>query len=94
MEVQSRSLWKIALAIWAREKGLVESGGGLQNLVVHGVDGVLMSLLGCMGWGFGRILGGVGRNFQVIPDLRWEIAPRLVSGIIYGVGIWPLKKLF
>jgi hypothetical protein len=26
------------------------------NLTVHGVGGVQMNLLGCMGWGYGRIL--------------------------------------
>jgi hypothetical protein len=61
---------------------------------VHGVDGVLVSLLGCMGWGYGRILGGVGGSSQVIPDLRWEMAPKLNFGVIYGVGIWLLRKYF
>jgi hypothetical protein len=40
------------------------------NLAIRRVSGVLMSLLGCMRWGFERILGRVGRSFQVIPDLR------------------------
>jgi hypothetical protein len=34
------------------------------------VGGVLMSLLGRMGWGYGRISRGVGGCFQVISDLR------------------------
>jgi len=31
------------------------------------VGGVLISMLG---WGYGRMLGGVGRSFHVIPDLK------------------------
>lgn len=41
----------------------------IPNLAVYGVSGVLMSLLGHMGWGYERILGGVGESFQVILDL-------------------------
>jgi hypothetical protein len=33
-----------------------------------------VSLLGRMGWGYGRILGGFGGSFQVISVLRWEMA--------------------
>jgi hypothetical protein len=51
------------------------------------VGSVLMSLLGRMGWGYGIILGGARESSQVIPDLRWEIALRLVFGMICGVGI-------
>jgi hypothetical protein len=40
---------------------------------------VLMSLLGSMGWDYGRILRGVGISFLVISDLRWEMAPSLDS---------------
>jgi hypothetical protein len=40
------------------------------NLAVHAVCGVLMSLVGPLGWGYGRILGGVGGSSQVIPNLR------------------------
>jgi hypothetical protein len=29
-----------------------------------------------------------------IPDMRWEMALRLVSGMIEGVGIWLLRKPF
>jgi hypothetical protein len=39
-------------------------------LATRGVDGLLMSLLVCMGWGFGRISGGDGGYFQVILDLK------------------------
>jgi hypothetical protein len=42
-------------------------------------------------WGYGRILGRVGGSFQVIPDLKWEIAPMLDYGMTYGVGIGPLR---
>jgi hypothetical protein len=38
---------------------------------------VLWSLLG---WGYGRILKGVGKKFRVTPDLRWKVAQRLYSG--------------
>jgi hypothetical protein len=56
-------------------------------MVSLGVVGVLMSLLGRMGQGYERILGGVGRSSLVIPDLRWEMAPRSSSSMIYGVRI-------
>jgi len=32
--------------------------------------------------------------FLVIPNLRWEMTPRLDFDIFRGVGIRPLKKLF
>jgi hypothetical protein len=37
---------------------------------VHGEGGVLVSLLGHMGWVYGRILGGIEEGFVVTPDLR------------------------
>lgn len=55
---------------------------GSLKLVVHGMDGVLMNLLGHTGWDYGRILGGVEGCFQVILDLRWEMPPRLDSSMI------------
>jgi len=61
------------------------------NLEVHEVGGVRMSL---MGWGYGRILGGVGGSFQVIPYLKWEMALRLDFDMIYGVGMWHIRKPF
>jgi hypothetical protein len=61
---------------------------------VHREGGVLVSLLGCIGWVYGRILGGVGKRFVVTPDLKWEIALRFNSGMIFGVGIWPLWMHF
>jgi hypothetical protein len=46
-----------------------------------------------MGWGYGRILGGVGWSFQVIPDLRWEMVSMLDFGMTYcEVGV--LKEAF
>jgi len=47
------------------------------NLVIHGMSGVLMSPLGRMGWDYGRILGRAWGSFQVILDLRCEMAPRV-----------------
>jgi hypothetical protein len=52
-----------------REKVGVELWWTL-NLAGRGVGGVLMSLLGCMGWGYGRILRGVGGSFLILPNLR------------------------
>jgi hypothetical protein len=63
-------------------------------LVVRGASGILLSLLEHMGWGYERILGRVGENFRVTPDLRWEMASRLDSGMISGVEMWPLGKPF
>ncbi len=54
---------------------------------VYGEGGVLVSLLGRMGWVYRRILGGVGGSFQVISDLRWERASMLDFGMICGVEI-------
>jgi hypothetical protein len=53
------------------------------------VGGVLLNPLGRLGWGYGRILGGDGGCFLVIPDLSWETVPRLDSGTICGVGEGP-----
>jgi hypothetical protein len=64
------------------------------NMETHGEDSVLVSLLGHMGWVYGIILGGVGGSFLVTPDLRWKIAPRLDSSMIFGLGIWPLRMSF
>jgi hypothetical protein len=36
----------------------------------------------------------VGGSSLVLPDLRWDIAPKLVSRMICSVGIWPLRKTF
>jgi len=67
---------------------------GTLNLVVCGVDGVLLSLLVRLEWGYGRILRGVGGIFCITSDLRWKIAQRLDSGMISGVRMWPLRKPF
>jgi hypothetical protein len=61
------------------------------TMEVHGKGGVLVSLLRCMGWVYGRILGGVGESFL---DLRWAMAPRLDFDMIFGAGIWPLRMSF
>jgi len=45
------------------------------NMEVHG-ECVLVSLLGHMGWVYGRILRGVERSFVGTPGLRWKTAPR------------------
>jgi hypothetical protein len=63
-----------------------EAWGRILNFAVCGVGGVLMSLLVCMGWGFGRKSSGVGKCFQVILSLRREMASRLDSEMICGVG--------
>jgi integral membrane sensor domain MASE1 len=57
------------------------------NIVVLGDGGVLVSLLGHMGWVYGRIFIGVGGSSVVAPDLKWVMAPRLDSGMIFGVVI-------
>jgi hypothetical protein len=53
-------------------------------MAVRGVSGILMSL---WGWGYGRILGGVGRSFLVISDLKWERASMFDYDMICGMGI-------
>ena len=58
---------------------------------VHGEGGVLVNLLGRMGWVYRRILRGVGRSFVVASYLKWEIARSLDFGMIFGVEIWPLQ---
>jgi len=55
-------------------------------VVVCGVGDALMKSLGHMGWVFGNSLGGVGRSFLDILDLRWVTTPRLVFGMVCGVG--------
>jgi hypothetical protein len=57
------------------------------NMGVLGEVGSLGSLLRCIGWEYGRILCGVGGSFQVLLDLRCEMALRLDYDMIYGVGI-------
>lgn len=43
---------------------------------VLGEGGVLVSLLGCMGWVYKRILGGLGGSSVITPDLKWVMVPR------------------
>jgi hypothetical protein len=64
------------------------------NLVVRGVGDVLMSPLRHMECDYGRILGGVGGKSPAILDLRWEMAPRLASGMICVAKNWPFRKPF
>jgi hypothetical protein len=45
------------------------------NLAVNRADGVLMSLLRCMGCGLWK---NIRRGFQFMLDLRCELAPRLI----------------
>jgi hypothetical protein len=82
-------LWR-----YVHEKRLGGEMWWSSNFVVYGVGHVLMSLLGRMGWGYRRILGGVGGSFQVIPDLRWEMTPRLNSAMICGGGQGPKGSLY
>jgi len=55
------------------------------------VGGVLLSLLVCSGWGYGRISGKDERISRVIPSLRWGMDPGLVFGVVSGVGMWLLR---
>jgi hypothetical protein len=64
------------------------------DMDVHGEDGVLLSQSRRMWWVCRRILGGIGRSFVIIPDLSWEMAQRLDSDMIFGMGIQPLRKSF
>jgi hypothetical protein len=40
------------------------------------------------------IFNKVGRSFQVIPNLGWEMASKLDFGTTHGVRIGPLRMLF
>jgi hypothetical protein len=53
--------------------------------------GALMELMGLMGWVSGNSLGGIGRSFLDVLDLRWVTAPRLIFGMMCGVGGKPLR---
>lgn len=53
-----------------------------------------MSLLGRMEWVYGSILEGVGRSSLTLLNLRWEMASRLVFGMICDVGTWLLRTPF
>jgi hypothetical protein len=41
----------------------------------------------CSSEPIGAYKEGVGESFVVIPNLRWVMAPRLESSVIFGVGI-------
>jgi hypothetical protein len=53
------------------------------------VGSVLMSVLEHTEWGYGRILGGFEGSFQLIPDLMWELAPKINSSMICSTEICP-----
>jgi hypothetical protein len=67
--------------------GLRERLGGewwwTLNMEVHGEGGVLVSLSGCMGWVYGRILGGIGFCCLVLRDLRELRALGLMNWVSY-----------
>jgi hypothetical protein len=44
-----------------------------------------------MGWGFGKISGGVGGSFLAILDLWWVMALNLSFEMTYGAGIKPSR---
>jgi hypothetical protein len=93
LDVQSCSFRKMTDAICIRER----FGGELWwilNILARGVGSVLMSFFGHMRWGYKRISGGFGGCFLVIPDLSWEMAQRLDSGMTCGVRIRPLMNAF
>jgi len=64
------------------------------NILARGVGSVLMSFFGHMRWGYKRISGGFGGCFLVIPDLSWEMAQRLDSGMTCGVKDKALNEYF
>jgi hypothetical protein len=64
------------------------------NMIVRVVSGVLMRVMGCKGWGSGRILGGFGGNCLAILDLRWGMAPKFIFGMMFGVGLKLSRHLF
>ena len=71
--------------------GLRERHGGewwwTLNMEVLGEGGVLVSMLGCMGWVYGRKLGRVGGSFVITSDLKCVMVQRLGAGMIFDVGI-------
>jgi hypothetical protein len=60
----------------------------------YGVGGVQMRFMGHMGWDYVKISGEARESFLVIPNLMWEMAPRLGSCITSGVGDWAFKEAF
>jgi hypothetical protein len=63
-------------------------------MVDSGVGGVLMESMCCMGWCSRNSLGGVGRSFLVLLDLKWGTTSRLVFGMMYGGGVLPPKGAY
>jgi len=55
------------------------------NIVAHGVSGVQMRSMGCMGWGFGEISGGVGElSSQIVFEIGDCSKIRCWHGLWYG----------
>jgi hypothetical protein len=74
----------------------LERHGGelwILNLPILRVGGFILIHLGCMGWGYGRILGVVGECFLLVLDLNWEMAVKSDFEMMCGVGRWPLRKI-
>jgi hypothetical protein len=61
---------------------------------VHGEGSVLVSPLGAYGVGLWKNIRKGWGIFVVILDLSWEMAPSLDFGLIFDVGIQPLRKPF
>jgi hypothetical protein len=79
----------VFLGKWLWRYDLRERFGGecswTLNLAIHGVGGVLLSLLEHLEWGYVRISRKDGKFFLIILDLRWEMDPGLDFGMIGGV---------
>jgi hypothetical protein len=61
-------------------------------MAVHGVGGVHVRFTSRIGWGYGRILGGTGKSYLVILDLRTMMTLKLDSDMMCGVGIKPSRQ--
>jgi hypothetical protein len=64
---------------------------GTVHIAVLGEGGVPMRFMSCIGWGFGKISGGVVGSFLAILDLWWVMALKLSFGMTYGAGTKPLR---
>jgi hypothetical protein len=61
------------------------------NMATCGVDGVLVSVMGCMGLVYGNLLNKVGGSSLGTLDLKWRMAPRLHFGMTCSIGSSPLR---